>query len=1321
MAAHRRHQEGEEERGGPRVEFLDIWSDTNSSIHTSPSQSSMIEAMFDNDDFYEEDYVDRWQSRPRPIFTIGSFSAGYVLTQEEKDRLSSIHAKVTTQSDGRSAPVKYFTHELSFRGRLRRFFIRNSTTRLACTFFDLALKTIICALYVTRVYLDDPAQYECNGSPCGQNMTREELFKSTGDVNWYVLLWVYRSWTIWTAEIALAYISLCKALLMIYIATRGHRMDQVLTLTFLLEICCSVPMLITIIYPLKLRHLFVPVFLNCWLAKRSLEKIYNDLHLTRQRFQTISVTLLQQMVMLVVNVMCLVFINICFIQHIQRASKDTPLTMFESLYFVIVTFSTVGYGDISPDIWLGRLFTIIMICVAFASIPRHIEGLVSTYIERQKAGGEYSQRSAQRNKHVIVCSSSLIQDTLMDFLNEFYAHPKLEEHTVILLCPQELDSNKQVILKDPKWAHRVIYMRGSSLKDIDLKRCRVHQADACFFLAPRPTQDKAKADRHTILRSWAVKDFAPACKQYIQLFKSANKIHVKFAEHVVCEDEFKYALLANNCLYPGLSTLVSLLVHTSTGHEGLLAPEPWQQVYGRHSGNEIYHIQLHKSLFFSQYVGETFPKASADAHHRFGVALLAVLDAEAAMPRLQLNPGPNYRLKAQDYCFYMSVTREEYSKVSPDALESTPRRKHENLAKDSGSISTIMGFSNRCAQIALALQKYHNEADQSMNAEEADEAVFDTITSLMGEKITRMARNQTEPVFSTGNEPKGLPEKKSNKKGSVSFSSIPLLHVDESNNSIEQVPEEEEKVTTSCEDLSGADGDSKESDLGSLGNVDHRHGAGRVLQYYFDMGQEKLITGPPPVTIISGSRRTRCHIMSEPRHFCCLEWGTDCEHCKYKNVNDERWHHQLIILAVEHATSGIFNFIVPLRSSFIGINGLSPIVLLLEEKPDSVFLDTIAQFPLVYYMIGKIKNVDDLLVAGINKASHLVVVNRDSDTDYGGEEILADSETIVAVQTIFRLFPNTYVVTELSQASNMRFMQFSAQDVYSQKASRLEQKLKDTLTTNLNQIFRLPFAAGQVFSASMLDTLLYQTFVKGYLISFVRLLLGIDAEEGSGHLSSIRVKRATVQKFPVYGDLYDGLCSATGEIPFAIYRTEKMSAHESEETHKSYFGERISEFPHFHKHHKPRPEGEGLNKSQSTISRHRFSMICKPDQDDLGDLIRDRLKCLNLNQSDYSDVKLRPNTLSYVITNPSPKRKLRIGDIVYVIQPSSMSAVPSKRKFYMHRSHSFGGTDSNTLAPPRNNGFTGGEKKVGRFKLKRINSDKIVRPRSNTLPDGSTD
>jgi len=59
--------------------------------------------------------------------------------------------------------------------------------------------------------------------------------------------------------------------------------------------------------------------------------------------------------------------------------------------------------------------------------------------------------------------------------------------------------------------------------------------------------------------------------------------------------------------------------------------------------------------------------------------------------------------------------------------------------------------------------------------------------------------------------------------------------------------------------------------------------------------------------------------------------------------------------------------------------------------------------------------------------------------------------------------------------------------------------------SHISYMFRLPFAAGSVFSASMLDTLLYQAFVKDYVITFVRLLLGIDQAPGSGFLTSVNM------------------------------------------------------------------------------------------------------------------------------------------------------------------------------------------------------------------------
>lgn len=54
--------------------------------------------------------------------------------------------------------------------------------------------------------------------------------------------------------------------------------------------------------------------------------------------------------------------------------------------------------------------------------------------------------------------------------------------------------------KVPIWAQRVIYIQGSCLKDGDLCRARMNEAEAVFVLAARNYADKTAADEHTILR-----------------------------------------------------------------------------------------------------------------------------------------------------------------------------------------------------------------------------------------------------------------------------------------------------------------------------------------------------------------------------------------------------------------------------------------------------------------------------------------------------------------------------------------------------------------------------------------------------------------------------------------------------------------------------------------------------------------------------------------------------------------------------------------------------------------------------------------------------
>lgn len=64
------------------------------------------------------------------------------------------------------------------------------------------------------------------------------------------------------------------------------------------------------------------------------------------------------------------------------------------------------------------------------------EELAYLWMESQKLGGNYSRHRAQTEKHVVLCVSSLKIDLLMDFLNEFYAHPRLQvqrKHQILLI------------------------------------------------------------------------------------------------------------------------------------------------------------------------------------------------------------------------------------------------------------------------------------------------------------------------------------------------------------------------------------------------------------------------------------------------------------------------------------------------------------------------------------------------------------------------------------------------------------------------------------------------------------------------------------------------------------------------------------------------------------------------------------------------------------------------------------------------------------------------------------------------------------------------
>ncbi|XP_068083446.1 potassium channel subfamily T member 2 [Anabrus simplex] len=1232
---------------------------------------------------------------------------GNGMFQQDNARISreSLHDITTLEWPARSPDlspiehvvrVEYYVNENTFKERLQLYFIKNQRSSLRIRIANLVFKLLTCLLYIVRVVADpEPTYATCYMCQAGnktiyiesRNLTDEE-FQENPIINWDAIWWVRRTLLLWIIQVILAIISLTEALLLAYLGYKGNIWQQLLSFHFILELVNTIPFTLTLLYP-PLRNLFIPVFLNCWLAKHSLENMFNDLHRAMQKSQS---ALSQQLMILSATLLCLVFTSVCGIQHFQRAGHR-HLNLFQSTYYVVVTFSTVGYGDFVPDIWPSQLYMVIMICVALIVLPTQFEQLAFTWMERQKLGGSYSSHRAQSEKHVVVCSTTLHADTIMDFLNEFYAHPLLQDYYVVLLSPMELDTTMRMILQVPIWAQRVIYIQGSCLKDGDLARARMNEAEACFVLAARNYADKTAADEHTILRSWAVKDFAPNVPQYVQIFRPENKLHVKFAEHVVCEDEFKYALLANNCTCPGASTLVTLLLHTSRGQEGQTSQEEWHRLYGKCSGNEIYHIVLGDSRFFGEYEGKSFTYASFHSHRKYGVALVGVRPAE--LPEfyedtILLNPGPRHIMKKSDTCYYMSISKEENSafilgnqqnnNITTDVTSGT-EEKDTSKEKSGGGQPQINRSDGIKLQVQIPNSVRLTPSIETTGVGDSGQCLKDSSPSTLAPDVAITGNHLDVPRPGDPNllSPEILSQRRGSRRPSIL--PVPDMFTSSSLNIASEPQDEGDESDDEMDD----DVPWRSPSEKIASDVTEGHNEECVKSAWH--GEcSRIVKGFPPVSPYIGVSPTLCYLLKEKKPLCCLQLAQVCEHCSYRNAKEYNWQNKTIILAADYASNGIYNFIIPLRAHFRSKTSLNPIILLLERRPEIAFLDAISYFPLVYWMLGSIDCLDDLLRAGITLAENVVVVNKEMSNS-AEEDTLADCNTIVAVQTMFKFFPSIKSITELSQSSNMRFMQFRAHDKYALHLSKMEKVLGITPQlfnadeggdrvlvlrekergSHISYMFRLPFAAGSVFSASMLDTLLYQAFVKDYVITFVRLLLGIDQAPGSGFLTSMKITKDDMW-IRTYGRLYQKLCSTTCEIPIGIYRTQDTSLADSSHLDEDNDSDGVGVT------YKPKSQMTNcLGCVQNQTSTYSINMVDEArdnhtqmiERAEIANLVRSRMESLNLPSVDYDDVSEKRNSLSYVIINPSCDLKLEEGDIIYLVRPSPFSA---QKTFERHNS-----------------------------------------------------
>ncbi len=124
-------------------------------------------------------------------------------------------------------------------------------------------------------------------------------------------------------------------------------------------------------------------------------------------------------------------------------------TWIDAFYYTVVTYSTVGYGDILPQTRDAKIFTVSMIAIGLTSFVTALTVLVGPMIENRVKGMLKIMTKLQHAaNHVVVCGYSSVAEVLIRGLQEQNIPYVIIEEKESLA--QKLRENgHRVVLEDP--------------------------------------------------------------------------------------------------------------------------------------------------------------------------------------------------------------------------------------------------------------------------------------------------------------------------------------------------------------------------------------------------------------------------------------------------------------------------------------------------------------------------------------------------------------------------------------------------------------------------------------------------------------------------------------------------------------------------------------------------------------------------------------------------------------------------------------------------------------------------------------------------------
>ncbi|MBM7704654.1 potassium channel protein [Metabacillus iocasae] len=232
----------------------------------------------------------------------------------------------------------------------------------------------------------------------------------------------------------------------------------------------------------------------------------------------------------------IIIIIIMFGITIHFIEPESFTTAFDGIWWVVVTISTVGYGDFVPKTILGKVVAILLILIGTGFITTYFVTLATVAVSKENAYMEGNLKFYNKNHLIIVGWNERAKLVIEEYKQAFH-----EEEIVLI---------DETLTTNPMVCDRVHFVKGSASHYNILELANVKQAQKILITADQHKGEEY-SDMQAILTLVAVKGLNPSIYSMIEILTEQQ---MNNAEHVGANEIIKTNELISKMMYHEIFT-----------------------------------------------------------------------------------------------------------------------------------------------------------------------------------------------------------------------------------------------------------------------------------------------------------------------------------------------------------------------------------------------------------------------------------------------------------------------------------------------------------------------------------------------------------------------------------------------------------------------------------------------------------------------------------------------------------------------------------------------------------------------------------------------